>query len=129
MSHPLRNMMCEAGIGGCHCDDEAMDWAADEILRLRDSQAVCYCGIPMADHTELHGCGVGREMELPCPNQARIAELEEALRPFAEWPCITHTIPDRQGLKMITAHPSEEASFSMGDFRRAADAVAGKESK
>jgi len=53
MSHQLKNWMCEAEIAAgiepqCHPDEEAMDWAADEISHLRstntDLLAACRIG-------------------------------------------------------------------------------------
>jgi len=52
-----------------------------------------------------------------------VGVLRAALRPFAEWPCISQSCSDDTRLKMVTAHPWETATFTMRDFRQAAAAA------
>lgn len=48
-----------------------------ELAQSRRYEAVCHCGAPLWDHeTENHGAV---EMEHPCPNSDRVAELEAAV--------------------------------------------------
>ena len=101
MSHQLKNWMCEAGMDGCHSNDEAMDWAADEIARLRqwvdDLHSgmfinCVYCGHRYGprEGTPVSMAYVLKEHIEQCPEHplshanAELARLRAAAKPFLD---------------------------------------------
>lgn len=55
--------------------------------------------------------------------EARVAQLETALKPFAEWPGYRPNAMDSTAVWTVTIHSKEKSGLTMSDFRRARTAL------